>query len=85
MFGNNDVCSEWHCCPLFAGGKDSKSTSRTSENAWDVSSPVAMPIKKRAFELLRLKYNESMADGIQILRYEHGQNYQVSNDVLLLV
>lgn len=59
------------------GGKDAKSRSRTSENAWDVSSPVAMPIKKRSFELLRLKYNESMADGVQILRYEHGQNYQV--------
>jgi len=59
------------------GGKTSKSSSRTSENAWDVNSPVAMPIKRRAFELLRLKYNESMADGVQILRYENGQHYQV--------
>ncbi len=59
------------------GGADSKSQARTSENAWDVSSPVAMPIKQRSFELLRLKYNESMADGVQVLRYEYGQNYQV--------
>jgi len=45
-------------------------TYRTSDNAFDTSSDVAMALKKRCFELLGMRpYNEHWADGLQILRY----------------
>ena len=45
-------------------------TYRTSENAFDTSSKVAMDLKKRCFSLLGMNpYNEHWADGLQILRY----------------
>ena len=45
-------------------------TYRTSENAFDTSSKVAMDLKRRCFELLGMNpYNEHWADGLQILRY----------------
>ena len=35
---------------------------------------VALRVKRRAFELLRIRpYREDMADGIQVLRYHPGQ------------
>ena len=49
---------------------------RTSENAWDVSSPIAMAIKRRAFELLGVfPYDETLADGLQLLRYNQTTAY----------
>jgi hypothetical protein len=45
-------------------------TYRTSENAFDTTSRVAMDLKQRCFELLGMSpYNEHWADGLQILRY----------------
>jgi hypothetical protein len=40
---------------------------RTSENAFDLSSEVAMRLKKRCFELLGIRpYEETWADGLQV-------------------
>lgn len=58
-------------------GKDATNPTRTSENAFDLDSPTARKIKDRAWKLLRLsgKYDESMVDGIQVLRYKLKQAY----------
>jgi len=51
-------------------------SKRTSEGAFDVNSPTALNIKKRSFELLGIRpYDESFADGIQILRYNQTTAY----------
>ena len=58
------------------GGKDNVISTRTSENAFDIQTNNALTIKKRAFQLLRLHvYDENMADGIQVLRYQPTQAY----------
>lgn len=57
------------------GGESETATTRTSENGFDVDSPTAVKVKQRAFDLLRIPYLESMADGIQILRYKPKQAY----------
>jgi prolyl 4-hydroxylase len=50
-------------------------------NAFDVATQTSSAIKKRTFELLRIpKYKESMADGIQVLRYETAQAYVAHHD-----
>jgi len=57
-------------------GKRTNHRTRTSENAFVISTHEAMSVKRRAFEMLRLpKYQKTMADGIQVLRYELGQAY----------
>lgn len=51
-------------------------TYRTSENAFDTTSEVAIRLKKRCFELLGMHpYNEHWADGLQILRYNVSTAY----------
>jgi hypothetical protein len=51
-------------------------TFRTSENAFDTSSPIAMKIKRRGFQLLGIDpYDETLADGLQILRYNQTTAY----------
>mmetsp|Transcript_26436 Transcript_26436/g.39091 ORF Transcript_26436/g.39091 Transcript_26436/m.39091 type:complete len:482 (-) Transcript_26436:104-1549(-) len=63
------------------GGSDATLKTRTSMNAFDIQTKNSFEIKRRAFRLLRLGgYNEDMADGIQILRYEHGQAYTDHHD-----
>mmetsp|Transcript_29826 Transcript_29826/g.45735 ORF Transcript_29826/g.45735 Transcript_29826/m.45735 type:complete len:407 (+) Transcript_29826:68-1288(+) len=63
------------------GGRGDTLTTRTSMNAFDISTPAALAIKRRAFQLLRIpKYKESMADGIQTLRYETAQAYIAHHD-----
>ena len=63
------------------GGRGAVSTTRTSMNAFDMMTPVSFRIKERAFRLLRMGgYDEAMADGIQILRYELGQAYISHHD-----
>ena len=58
------------------GGDKSTNNRRTSENGFDVSSETGKRIKRRAFQLARIDpYDEKMADGIQVLRYEPGQAY----------
>ena len=43
---------------------------RTSESAFDTTSTTAIKIKKRAFRLLGIDpYDEMIADGLQVLRY----------------
>eukprot|EP01041_Mallomonas_annulata_P007927 gene7927-16219_t len=49
---------------------------RTSENAFDTGSEVAMLLKRRSFELLGIQpYDETYADGLQILRYNVSTAY----------
>ena len=63
------------------GGAGATLKTRTSMNAFDVTTKLSYDIKKRAFRLLRLGgYQENMADGIQILRYELGQAYGDHHD-----
>ena len=58
------------------GGESSTNTKRTSLNGFDISSPTGKRIKRRAFQLARIEpYDEKLADGIQVLRYEPGQAY----------
>ena len=55
----------------------SNDTDRTSENAFDTNSELARILKKRAFELLGvLPYEEMMADGLQVLRYNQTTAYR---------
>ena len=43
--------------------------------AFDSESPTAQKLVKRAFELLRIDYDELLADGLQILRYNQKEAY----------
>ena len=50
---------------------------RTSENAFDTNSELAKSLKKRVFELLGIfPYEEMMADGLQVLRYNQTTAYR---------
>ncbi|EED90233.1 hypothetical protein THAPSDRAFT_263536, partial [Thalassiosira pseudonana CCMP1335] len=63
------------------GGSNAKLTTRTSMNAFDITTKLSFRIKRRAFRLLRMgAYKENLADGIQILRYELGQAYIAHHD-----
>jgi prolyl 4-hydroxylase len=58
-------------------GASSSASTRTSENAFDIDSPTARRLKDRAWKLLKLAgpYDETMADGFQVLRYQPRQAY----------
>lgn len=56
-------------------GKRTANSQRTSSNAWDTNSPNALELMKRSFEALRIPYAQTMADGLQVLRYEPSQAY----------
>ncbi|ETV77107.1 hypothetical protein, variant [Aphanomyces astaci] len=57
------------------------SSVRTSDNAFDTTSDLAISLNKRSFDLLRLgEYKVSMADGLQLLRYQQKQAYIPHND-----
>ena len=62
------------------GGEGETASTRTSLNGFDVNSPTAMAVKRRAFDLLRIPYDERLADGIQILRYKLKQAYIPHHD-----
>ncbi len=63
------------------GGADARLATRTSENAFDITTPNSFSVKRRAFRLLRMgDYAENLADGIQILRYRLGQAYVAHHD-----
>lgn len=65
------------------GGASARLTTRTSENAFDISTQNSANVKQRAFRLLRMGgYIENLADGIQILRYELGQAYVAHHDYI---
>jgi prolyl 4-hydroxylase len=61
-------------------GKGMKNSKRTSENAFDDASEVALRLKRRAFQLLRIEWNKHMADGLQVLRYSKAQAYSPHTD-----
>eukprot|EP00591_Stephanopyxis_turris_P004929 CAMPEP_0195512258 /NCGR_PEP_ID=MMETSP0794_2-20130614/4278_1 /TAXON_ID=515487 /ORGANISM="Stephanopyxis turris, Strain CCMP 815" /LENGTH=403 /DNA_ID=CAMNT_0040639999 /DNA_START=203 /DNA_END=1414 /DNA_ORIENTATION=- len=58
-----------------------RSSTRTSDNAFDIDSPISLAIKHRTFQLLRVEdYDETMADGVQIVRFKAGQAYAGHHD-----
>jgi len=48
---------------------------RTSENAFDSESHIAISMRKRAFSLLGIPFDEELADGLQVLRYNQSTAY----------
>ena len=64
-----------------AMNKNTKSKVRTSQNAFDTTSPSAMMFKRRSFEMLGVeKFDNRLADGLQIVRYEPGEAYITHHD-----
>ncbi|KAF0703768.1 Aste57867_7526 [Aphanomyces stellatus] len=60
---------------------DSVSDVRTSDNAFDTTSDLAISLNKRSFDLLRIgDYKIGMADGLQLLRYQQKQAYIAHDD-----
>ncbi len=58
-------------------------SKRTSENAWDTHGATAQKVKRRCFSLLGIdEYEESMSDGLQILRYNLTKAYTSHYDYL---
>lgn len=57
-------------------------THRTSENAFDTTSPIAVTIKRRSFDVLGMEYEETWADGLQILRYNVSTAYTTHYDYI---
>lgn len=58
-------------------------SKRTSENAWDTHGSTAQKVKRRCFSLLGIdEYEESMSDGLQILRYNLTTAYTNHYDYL---
>ncbi|GAB5362151.1 hypothetical protein AAMO2058_000773700 [Amorphochlora amoebiformis] len=54
---------------------------RTSDNAFVHSeSPIAIKLTKRAFEVLRMKHDPMLGDGIQVLRYNSSGGYRWHTD-----
>ena len=56
-------------------GKESFSDDRTSRTAWDTGAETSLKIQRRAFDLIRVKYQLNITDAIQIIRYLPGQTY----------
>jgi prolyl 4-hydroxylase len=56
-----------------SGGK--MENIRTSQNAWDTTSPLADMLVKRAFKLLGVPYDSTLKDGLQLLHYDTGNAY----------
>jgi hypothetical protein len=72
------IRSETHRLKRSTTGSENilKDRKRTSEGAFDISSPVAMKLKRRTQELLRYgPYDETVMDGFQILRYNVSAAY----------
>lgn len=56
---------------------------RTSENAWVKDTTTAKTLKHRAFQMLGFEqYDERMADGLQVLRYNSSNAYIAHTDYL---
>lgn len=61
--------------------KGEYTSHRTSDNSWDQTSPLAIELKKRSFDLLRMHpFREALADGLQVVRYQTGQFYHSHHD-----
>ncbi|KAG6964002.1 hypothetical protein JG688_00007894 [Phytophthora aleatoria] len=61
--------------------KKQKSKHRTSDNAFDTISETAVSIRRRVFDVLSLgDFQEEMADGLQLLRYQQKQAYIAHED-----
>lgn len=61
----------------FAGWRDS---TRTSSTAWDFHSWAARKVQKRSFDLLGMDFDGSMADAVQVLRYNIAEWYKPHTD-----
>eukprot|EP00413_Alexandrium_margalefii_P017004 CAMPEP_0204530264 /NCGR_PEP_ID=MMETSP0661-20131031/10521_1 /ASSEMBLY_ACC=CAM_ASM_000606 /TAXON_ID=109239 /ORGANISM="Alexandrium margalefi, Strain AMGDE01CS-322" /LENGTH=334 /DNA_ID=CAMNT_0051536345 /DNA_START=40 /DNA_END=1044 /DNA_ORIENTATION=- len=56
-------------------GQGGPLNTRTSASAWDSETPIARKVLARAFEVARVHHQESLRDGLQILRYKLGEAY----------
>lgn len=56
------------------------SSVRTSENAFDSTSPTSQALIRRAFALLRVPYDKNLEDGLQIVHYSPGKAYIPHHD-----
>lgn len=68
---------------LEGAGKENQGTftsRRTSENAWDLGSPIAYTLKQRSYKALNLVHNPKSEDGFQVVRYQPGQFYMSHTD-----
>lgn len=55
--------------------------TRTSHNTWDTDSEVSIGIKKRSFDILRIRpFKRSFTDGLQVVHYDPGQFYNAHTD-----
>ena len=55
-------------------------SGRTSDNAWDHSSPAAKLLIARSFRLTNIEEDDGKRDGLQIVRYAPGQGYNTHPD-----
>lgn len=53
---------------------------RTSHNAWDQASALSTKLKKRSFDLLRMKFKVEASDGFQVVHYDPSQLYMPHHD-----
>lgn len=53
---------------------------RTSDNAWDQSSPESMRIIRRIFDVVRVPFAYDQADGLQLVRYQQKNAYRQHHD-----
>lgn len=59
---------------------NAKDTGRTSENVWDHSSPAAVAMIERSFNLTTIPQDDGKRDGLQVVRYLAGQGYNTHPD-----
>ena len=65
------------------GAQVAYNDKRTSDNAFDTSSPTAKALKKRALDLMGMgPYDEKLTDGLQVLRYNLTTAYNSHMDYL---
>jgi prolyl 4-hydroxylase len=53
---------------------------RTSDNAWDATSPTAKDMIERSFNLTGIAASAGKVDGLQVVRYTPGQGYNTHPD-----
>jgi hypothetical protein len=61
-------------------GKETFHNQRTSKTAWDTGSKISMGIQHRGYDLVRMPWDKSTTDAVQVIRYEKGQMYLLHTD-----
>ena len=61
-------------------GKETFHNQRTSKTAWDTGSTISLNIQRRGYDLVRMPWDKSTTDAVQVIRYEKGQMYLLHTD-----